>query len=773
MISFESAQNFIIMLTGNAESVIDFRCIHDQRKDVPAHNYRGTLRDNWATLSAYNQNGYGIFCNINAMDGMGRDLANVDYIRAHVVDLDNVLTAQSNYERATQWQPAPSFAVQTSPGKFHVYWIVQPYRSNEFYGLQQRKLRQIFDGDKSVIDATRVLRVPGFFHLKAAPFLVTAWPLQNVSTPTTAEILQAALAHVNVIEHFSSRFPLGEPTMAAPSFDWLRFALSLVDPNNLDRSEWVSLSAAFKQAGWTLADDATLLNIWQDWCARYSLNDAGENLKLWNSFKDTEVGWPAFERRTPVQAYMTFGFKDAPPAQKAVQQPAAPAGMPDFNGTQRTDDRDNFGEILDPVDCGKWFKDCYFIASTGKIFSRAGRYMDSTKFNGLYGGKHFIITSTGKTTDEAWKAALRSTCFQIPKVDHIRFLPDRGFFEIITDALGREGLNTYIPANIDARAGDVTPWLDHVNRILPNKGDQKLLFDYLAHCVKFPGYKIPWAPMLQSGEGVGKTVFFEVMQHALGDMYVYSPKAQELVESGSKFNAWMRGKLMIIVNEIKVDERRELIEILKPMITDARVEVQSKGVDQDMEDNPANWLFFSNFKDAIPISKNGRRFPIFYSALQSAADILAAGMDKAYFDRLWKWLREDGGKQAVAYWLMNYPIERGALPVRAPETSSHAEALRISRSPMECVIADCVDDGVAGFRGGYVSVSATLSRVKAAGIRQPSISSIQRCLEGMGYVELGRAPRPYAQEDVNNRALIYGILSNLDLNYYGHAQGYE
>lgn len=764
---------YIYALTGAVDTVIDWRCIHDQDKALPAHNYRGTLAECWETLQSYNAKGYGIFCCINAMDGVGRDLPNVQFIRAHVLDLDSP-TAQSDYERAAAW--GASFVVQSSPNKFHVYFRIQPYVGNEFYTIQQRKLAQFYNGDRKVIDATRVMRVPGFNHLKGAPQLVTAWPLPNFETVPTAQWLNDALAHINVIEHISSRKPLGDPEMSAPSLDWLRFALSLTNPNDMDRGEWLSLSAAFKQAGWLHADEPTLLRIWSEWCALYQDNDDGENLKLWNSIDNTETGWATFERRTMVNAYLSFGMKDAPVSQskhtgehkKALAEPLPHATYP-----VAAYDADTTAEILSPDECRTWFKECYFIERTGQIFSQAGRFMNSTQFNGRYGGKQFIITSTGKLTDEPWKAALRSTVYQIPKVDHIRFLPDRPTFEIVNDTLGRRGLNTYIPAIIDARAGDVTPFLNWFDKILPYKEDQRLFFEYLAHCVKYPGYKIPWAPMLQSTEGIGKTIFQELMAHALGDMYVYSPKAPELVKSGSTFNAWMRAKLLILVDEIKIDERRELIEILKPMITDKRVEIQSKGVDQDMEDNVANWLFFTNYKDAIPINKNGRRYGIFYSALQSKADLVAAGMDDAYFNRLWAWLRDGGGIQAVTHWLLNYPIERGGVSVRAPETSSYGEALAISRSPMEVVIAECVADDVTGFRGGFVSSLPVIARTKAAGIRAPNTRTVHACLEQMGYVYIGRSPRAHFQEGMEQRSEIFAVRSDMRVEDYARAQGYE
>ena len=242
MIDLNLSAYFVQALTGDANTVMDWRCIHDQRKDLPAHNFRGSLAETAATLTDYNARGYGIFCTINALDGVGRDLANVAYIRAHMLDLDDPFTAQASYERAAV--DGANFAVQTSPGKFHLYWKVQPYVGNEFFTIIQRKLAQFYSGDRSIIDATRVMRVPGFVHAKGEPTLVTVWPLAGVDTIRTFDQMQQSLAHVNVIEFMSTRLPLGTPEMSAPSLDWLKFALSLVNPNDMNRPEWLSFSAA-------------------------------------------------------------------------------------------------------------------------------------------------------------------------------------------------------------------------------------------------------------------------------------------------------------------------------------------------------------------------------------------------------------------------------------------------------------------------------------------------------------------------------------------------
>lgn len=745
----ELSTAYITALTGDASTVVDWRLIDDRNKGVAAHTLRGSINDVYNQLVQYNQNGWGVFVAINALDGNGRELKNVQHIRTHVADLDDTLTSNQNYQKAINSALPPHFAVQTSPNKYHLYWLVEPYTGCDFFTQQQRKICQYYQADKHVIDATRVLRVPGFYHNKELPVPVTCWQLYNGQRYSAIQV-QDFFKDVQIIEHFSTRSPLGTPELAAPSFEWLNKALYLLNPNDMGYDDWLSISAAYKQSGWSLTDENTLMSYWLQWCMQYSKNDEPENIKLWKSIKDTEVGWASFERKTNISAYMNFGTPQIPVVNDSTEE---------------------YAEILTPEDCKKYFKGCYFVERMGEIFTPSGRFMGSTQFNGSYGGKIFLLGYTNsKTTDEPWKAALRSTAFQIPKVDHVRFLPSHSAGEIIFDELGRKGLNTYLPAKVKHCKGDLSLWFQHMDKIMPDKNDQRIWFEYLAHCVKYPGYKIPWSPVFQSVEGIGKSIFGELLRHALGGMYVYSPKASELVNSSSKFNGWMRSRLMIIVDEIKVDERRELVEILKPMITDARIEVQSKGVDQEMEDNVSNWLFFSNYKDAIPINKNGRRYCIFYSAIQTVDQLHRNGMDDYYFTHLYDWLREGKGFEVITDWLLNYPIEKGRLPVRAPKTSSYDEALRIGRTALEVILDDLITSKAKGFKGGYVSATMLVKEAKIYGMKTVTEQTARTMLESKGYYLLGNTDQPVMGEDLVKTSLIYGLKPDLKVHLYEQTQ---
>lgn len=771
MQSFEQALAFVNAITGNqAETaIIDWRAIHDVDKSIPAIPFRDTLGNAWNSIVYYNNAGYGIFAVVAALDGNGRELANVAAIRAHYVDLDN-LSAQQNLERAAVWYPAPSFAVQSSAGKFHVYWPVVPYAGNDRFQLIQRKLIQLFDSDKRIVDATRVMRLPGTYHLKnpQQPHLVTCFSLPGYGSVNDASILEIALAGVNVIDHSGSRHELGEPSLAAPSLYWLQFAVGMLDPNTLDRGDWISVTAAFKQAGWTLGDEQTIFNIWSEWCARYANNDVGENLKQWNSIRNTEVGWKYITRKVPgLVAYLNLdGKPKSVPAPSGETPPPMPVPQPPA--------QDCSGELLNHLEQQVWFKDCILVTSKGEILTSSVRFMNASKFNAEFGGKKFIVDQQGKVTNEPWQAATRSTLWTVPKVDHTRFLPSRAYGETVTDDLGRIGVNLYRPAIVERREGDVSPFLNHLAMLLPVENDRRIILEYLAHNAKFPGFKIPWSPVLQSAEGVGKGVLKYAMERVMGESYVYFPNAKEMVDSGSKFNAWMRNRLFILADEIRTDERRDMIEVLKPMISEERIEIQGKGENQEKEDNFANWMFFTNYKDAVPVNKNSRRFAIFYSAIQSIDDLVArVGNIDDYFNRLMGWLKEGGGSAIVSNYLLSYPIERGAIPMRAPDTSSTAEALRQSRGPIDSVILDAIADALPGFRGGWVSSIAVNARLKATGHRAVSARALTAICEGLGMYEIGRSPRSFFAEDATSRATLYNTNRAANVQDYGRWQGYE
>lgn len=124
----------------------------------------GTLHQHAAELERLQQLGAGVFVMVNEGDGKGRSKANVVHVRAHYLDLDG-----APIDPVMESELPPHIVVESSPGKWHAYWLVDDCPLADFKN-RQHALAERFGGDMSVCDLPRVMRVPGFWHLKGVPF---------------------------------------------------------------------------------------------------------------------------------------------------------------------------------------------------------------------------------------------------------------------------------------------------------------------------------------------------------------------------------------------------------------------------------------------------------------------------------------------------------------------------------------------------------------------------------------------------------------------------
>ena len=127
----------------------------------------------------WNGKGWGIFATVQKFNGPRRK-ENLERIRAWAIDLDEGTKAEQR-ERIQRSPLEPSSIVETKNG-YHVYWYAIDGKAEHYRGLLDR-LVAFFGADKNARDLARVLRVPGFLHLKdpADPFLV-----KHVHGPNTS-----------------------------------------------------------------------------------------------------------------------------------------------------------------------------------------------------------------------------------------------------------------------------------------------------------------------------------------------------------------------------------------------------------------------------------------------------------------------------------------------------------------------------------------------------------------------------------------------------------
>lgn len=108
---------------------------------------------------------------------------------------DNVLRRIAREARV----PQPSYVLSTSPGKYQTVWKVESFTLSDAEALQ-RSMAATFGTDRAVVDAARLLRLPGFENRKYDP------PHLVVAARLSSEIYRP--------EHFQVPTPdLSEPVM--------------------------------------------------------------------------------------------------------------------------------------------------------------------------------------------------------------------------------------------------------------------------------------------------------------------------------------------------------------------------------------------------------------------------------------------------------------------------------------------------------------------------------------------------------------------------------
>jgi P4 family phage/plasmid primase-like protien len=174
------------------DSPVTFQFYRDRKRegDRFAGHFTAPLEEVAGRLTHLNsKEECGIFFMVNEGDGLGRSSENVTRVRALFIDLDG-----APLEPVLCAPLSPHAIVNSSPGRYQVYWMIEGCPLNRFEGLQMALARK-FDGDRSVRDLCRVMRLPGFYHQKKEnePFLVRVIEDDFFKAPYPLEVFLKAM----------------------------------------------------------------------------------------------------------------------------------------------------------------------------------------------------------------------------------------------------------------------------------------------------------------------------------------------------------------------------------------------------------------------------------------------------------------------------------------------------------------------------------------------------------------------------------------------------
>lgn len=346
-----------------------------------------------------------------------------------------------------------------------------------------------------------------------------------------------------------------------------------------------------------------------------------------------------------------------------------------------------------------WCDGWYYVHHTDRFYHhRHGRWVTLQGFNSRYG--RMIEPDVDGRRSSAARVALDEVC--IPVADVGMYAPHLG--ERFTVG-GRDCVNTFWPgsvpeadAHISAEGMAAITTVDtHLRHICGHRDAvYRALVDWLAYTVQHPGRKIRHAILLKGVEGDGKTVLLDLLAACIGEANV---RTVSPVVVTSQFNGYAEGAMVVGLEELRMvgHNRYDAANALKPLITNNTVDIHKKGQDSYNALNVSNYLAFTNYGDAVPISETDRRWCVIFTPWHDAAGMSEAlgGQNlNSYFKQLHAALQHGG---ALRRWLLDHPVSEQFDPNgHAPDTPEKGSMRSADVDDVEQLVADRIEAGGRG-----------------------------------------------------------------------------
>ncbi len=273
--NYPQAEAFLHALDPEADAFTfqTFDDNNDRRNPALAKIFNGSFERHREALATLNERGAGIYVTVNETDGEGRKKSNIVRVRA--------IWQEDDGDGKGQLPLEPHIVVNTSPGKYHRYWLVDGLAFEQFGGVMERMIVD-YGSDPNAKDVSRVLRLPGFSHRKVnkgkglvgEPYPVTVVEQNKLPPYCPAQLLEA----FPPVERGSYSEGDGNPRRAVMEVDSetveeLRSALKYLDADG--RARWIEIGLSLTCLGDVGRD------LWWEWSESSAKHEPTADRKKW------------------------------------------------------------------------------------------------------------------------------------------------------------------------------------------------------------------------------------------------------------------------------------------------------------------------------------------------------------------------------------------------------------------------------------------------------------------------------------------------------------
>lgn len=394
----------------------------------------------------------------------------------------------------------------------------------------------------------------------------------------------------------------------------------------------------------------------------------------------------------------------------------------------------------------QWCKGWVFNSSNDTFFHVSSKTeMSITGFNAVY--SRYALSKQdiqdGKMTPSHSPFELAMNMYTVPTVEGIMYLPGE---EIVFKYNGKTYANLYNEGLVPETPKELSPAgkmairtvKAHIAHLLENEDEQRLFTDWLAWIVQNPGKRMNWAMLLQGVEGDGKSFFGMLLYAVMGGNNVKTLNATVLE---TDFTGWAHGQCVLVVEEPRLHghNKYDVINKIKPFITNKIVSIHAKGRDPFDVENTTSFFMPTNFKDALPINDNDRRYCVLFSKWQSR-DALRAFREEnpRYYTELYATIENHQG--ALRKWLIEHIVDDD-FPAGgdAPVTVARQYMIASTTPEILTAIDEIIAEGVHPEASeDLINITALMDILIGRDVEIPQTHSLKRVLEQGGYTYIGR-----------------------------------
>ena len=335
-----------------------------------------------------------------------------------------------------------------------------------------------------------------------------------------------------------------------------------------------------------------------------------------------------------------------------------------------------------------------YLAPENKFYdTKAGTLLTPAGLNGRY-----LRQLPGKKGAPTASEVLQSTLSPQTEADSMGWnptglsAPPRS--QLVFSAGGKRLVNTWDGIALSPVVGDVSPWLDLVEYLIPNVDEREVVLDFLAYTLQHVGRKPGFAIGHRGHHRIGKDLMYRAMMEIFGS-------ASNTIDIDNVLGGWgdyIRGIKFAVITEVDREQDHKVANSMKIVIAPTASGVRSlniKGGSVVIQRDVMACVMMSNKRAFMKIEEGDKRYFIISSWVQPKP--------REYYQAIDQWYEHDNGSAKVLNFLLSRDLSNFNAQTLPFMTEGALEMVKSGRYDYEQELEDLIYEGVHPFNMGAVT----------------------------------------------------------------------